>query len=249
MKKLVHYLAIMLMIVSPVVLQSCDDDDGYPVDNFVIRMATVRVEGGNTYYLEIDNGQKLWVAATQIPWYRPVNGQRVVADYTLLSDEYAGYDHAVRVNFLRNVLTKQVEELTAANEAEYGNDPVNIYDMWIGGKYFNVQFRFRLPAQNAHRVSLVRNTTVQYPDDGYIYLEYRYNDYDDVVGYTRWGMASFDLGEFAPNVATNYHGIKVKINSAVNGEKTYTFEFPERDSASNQRSVDYADELVEEGTK
>lgn len=241
MKTLNLYLLALVMIVIPV-LQSCDSDDGYSLGDFAEGMATVKVISGNTYYLEIDNGKTLWPAATQIGWYKPIDGQRVIANFTLLYDNFQGYDYAVRVNFLRNVLTKKVEDLTEENEEEIGNDPVSLRDIWVGGKYLNIDFNMNLPHTHKHRVSLVRNTLVEDPDDGYIHLEYRYNDYDDVTGYLRRGIVSFNMSELLTEEATTtYKGIKFKINDAQEGEKELVYEFSDKGESAFQEIKDSGD--------
>ncbi|NDV84867.1 NigD-like protein [Bacteroides sp. 51] len=251
MKKLNLYLITMIMIAIPM-LQSCDDD-GYPLDGFVFRMATVRVESGNTYYLEIDNGQKLWPAATAIPWYKPVDGQRVWADYTLLSDEIPNteFAHAIKVNYLYNVLTKAVEDLTAENEEEIANDPAYIEDMWIGANYLNIQFVINIPINELHRVSLVENTLNEAPlidEEGYICLEYRFNRADDVYTNVRRSYVSFNLGEYGPQRLADdaVKGLKVKINSIKNGEKDIVFEYKKDNT---EKAVQLGNDVVNEGTE
>lgn len=224
-------------------LQSCDDD-GYSLGNYVVRMATVRVISGNSYYLEIDNGKTLFPAASDVLWYKPVDGQRVVANYTLLGDDYGNYDHAVKVNFLSNVLTKTVEDLTAEDEEKFGNDPVRIIDMWAGGNYLNVEFWINLPSQYKHRISLVNNTSEDWPDDGYIHLEYRYNDQDDTTGYWRRSIVSFNLGNYVSEEAlAKYNGIKVKTNPAsADDTEAWTFEFRESPSS---KDISKSEEIVD----
>ncbi|MFT4072600.1 MAG: NigD-like protein [Dysgonamonadaceae bacterium] len=224
-------LALTLAVIP--FLSSCNDDDGYSLNSFTIRMATVKVISGNSYYLQIDNGKTLWPAATLHPGYRPKDGQRVIADFTLLSSNFGEYDYAIRVNRLRNILTKPTETLTSENENIFGNNPVSVYDMWVGGNHLNVQFRFSLPSSQAHRISLVENTTSGSPSidsEGYKLLEYRYNNQNDTTNLWSWGYVSFDLGENGPWASNNLKGIKVKINSRINGERTLVFNYAGRDS-------------------
>ena len=54
----------------------------------------------------------------------------MITYFNPLYDNYEGYDHAVKVEHNYNVLTKQVEDLTAENESEFGNDPV-----WVNKGY------------------------------------------------------------------------------------------------------------------
>ncbi|NDV65549.1 NigD-like protein [Bacteroides sp. 224] len=241
MKKLNLYLLGLLLMLIPAI-QSCGDD-GYSLGEFEIRMATVRVVGGSTYYLETDNEKTLWPVATEIGWYKPVDGQRVIANVTVLSDQYDKYDHAIRVNFLTNILTKNVEELTEENQEGFGNDPADIRDIWIGGHYLNVEFVFNLPKYQKHRVSLVKNTLAEDPEDGYIHLEYRYNDQDDVSGVFRYSMVSFNLSEYINDEATSYKGIKIKANLIDEEEKIYTYLFTDKSESS--REVDDPTDLVD----
>lgn len=236
------FILLSMVVVSMVpTLQSCDDD-GYSLGDFVIRMATVRAIGGNTYYLEIDNGKKLWPAATNIPMYRPTDGQRVIADFTLLADNFQGYDHAIKVNYLYDVRTKMVETLEAGSEDTFGDDPVLITDIWVGSKYLNVEFNINLPVNKRHSVHLIRNDNITDPGDGYTYLEYRYNTNSDVSGYWASTMVSFNLGEYGPGSV--YKGIKVRINSAKNGVRELTFDFPADNP--DPKEIENTDEYVGE---
>lgn len=242
MKKINLYLLAFLMIATTA-LQSCGDD-GYSLDDFIVSMATVRVISGSQYYLEVDNGETLFPAASNVQWYKPLDGQRVIANYTLLSRNYGDYDYGVLVNFVSNVLTKNVEDLTEADEEKYGNDPVSITDIWVGGKYLNVEFIFDIPSQYKHRVSLVNNKTEEWEDDGYIHLEYRYNDQDDVTGIRRRGIVSFYLGDYmSEDAVTEYRGIKIKTNpESDTAAEVWTFDFNKSDVA---KAIKDPDEIVD----
>lgn len=243
------YLLAILVAASPV-LHSCNDDNEHSLGEVVRRMATIRVISGNTYYLEIDNGQTLWPSATRIPWYKPVDGQRTIVVYTPLG-HLENYDEAICVNGLFNVLTKQVEELTTEDEDEYGDDPVMIEHMWIGANFLNIQFVFYIPSHTPHRVSLVLNTTTGKPlvdEEGYINLEYRYNNFNNVTSYLKRSYVSYNLGEYGPLSETldGVKGLKVRINSAKNGETTIKLNY--KDSA-DETKIDSADDAANEGLR
>ena len=92
MKKLGFLLLAWLLAMIPF-LQSCDDNDGYSLGDFAVDWATVRVTEGDTYSLKADNWGSLWPAATSIPGYRPIDGQRVLAYFNPLWDTTEqGYD-------------------------------------------------------------------------------------------------------------------------------------------------------------
>ena len=245
MKKLNFLLLALVLSVVPA-LQSCDDNDGYSLGDFAIDWATVRVAGGDAYSLTGDTWGTLWPGATAIPGYKPTDGQRVVAYFNPLGDNWEGYDHVVKVEYLRNVLTKQVEELTPENEAEFGNDPVLIYkgNMWISGGYLNVIFCQDLPAKEKHRISLVRpSSLVDDREDGYFHLELRYNTYGDTTG--RWvnGVVSFNLNSLKAD-GMDMKGIKVKLNSIENGENVeVVFDVKEQPTPESAKQASLSEEV------
>ena len=139
MKKLYGLFMAICLAVMPV-LQSCDDGDGYSLGDFTPPLwATVRVTG-NAFYLNCDVWGTLWPVNTDIGWYDAVDGQRVITVFNPLQDNYAGYDHAVKLLRLQNILTKEVETLTPETEEDFGNDPVfiNKGDISISGGYMNI---------------------------------------------------------------------------------------------------------------
>lgn len=241
MKKF-NLLLLAFLALAGVTFQSCENyDDGYSIGDFATDWATVNVEGAHVYDFMGDSWGKLWPAATDYPGYSPIDGQRVVIYFNPLYDNYPeGYDCSVKLMGIREILTKQIEELTADNEEELGNDPVSIYEgnMWIGGGYLNVVFNQSLPVKLKHLVSLVKNTTVTPPDDGYIHLEYRYNTFDDTTDYVRYGAVSFNLNSL--DIAPGTKGIKVKINSATNGEKEITFDLKETPTPEKVSQLDFS---------
>ena len=246
MKKF-NWIFLMLLLAIAPALQSCDDDDEYvifyPASSW--DWATVHATGGGGYYLDGDNYGTIVPIQTTIPWYRPVDGQRVVAYFDPLANIEGGVQ--VNVKGIQDVLTKSVETMTAENEAEYGNDPIVIYegDMWLGGKYLNLIFKQSLPASEKHRISLVQNKVdtsssvsaddgeegtsgdeteggnVELDADGYVNLELRYNTYNDVTNQATWGFVSYNLEDFYPtdeSGSAEMKGFKVKIHSKENGE-------------------------------
>lgn len=217
-------MAICLAVMP--VLQSCSDDDGYSLGDFTPPLwATVRTTG-NAFYLDCDVWGTLWPVNTDLGWYKPAEGQRVITVFNPLWDNYEGFDHAVKLLRLQDVLTKEVETLTPETEEELGDDPVLIYqgDISISGGYMNIFFLQNLPSETKHRISLVRpqDDRELYGDDGYIHLELRYNDYDDVTDRRAYGAVSYNLGSL--DVTSETKGIKLKLNSEKNGEVEVTFD-------------------------
>lgn len=222
MKKF-KFFGVALLLGVMALFQSCDDGDGYSIGDIAFDYVTVHVQGGNSYSFTGDAWGTIWPAApTFINGFRPVDGQRAFLVFNPLYDDFQGYDVAVKVEDIKPILTKQVETISAADEEAYGDDPVRITDSWMAGGYMNIIFNQQIPMSHKHRVSLVENTDKQYDDDGYIHLEYRYNTYGDTLNpvmirsIVSYNLNSVDLA--------NKKGVKMRINSAVNGERILQFD-------------------------
>ena len=147
---------VVCLAVMPA-LQSCDDNDGYSIGDFTPPLwATVRVTG-NAFYLDCDVWGTLWPVNTDLGWYEPVDGKRVITIFNPLSDGFDGYDHAVKLLRLYDVLTKEVETLTPETEEDFGNDPVAIFKGDIGIRIL-YSSRTCLPKRNIVSVWYARKT-------------------------------------------------------------------------------------------
>jgi hypothetical protein len=193
MKLLTPALSIAAAVL---LLNACDDGGGYSLDNAWYSIATVTPLSDDTYSLTLDNGTTLWPAATNAPGYRAEHRQRASVVYTILSDAFQGYDHAVKVLDIRNVLTKApAKDLGEKNEEEYGRDPVEILNMWIGDGYLNIEFGFSSGSMGViHYVNLVKMDNAATP---YSY-EFRHNAYGDHTLYAQKGIVAFDLSDLIP---------------------------------------------------
>lgn len=237
MTKIIKLLGCSLLIAATSFFQSCKDDNGYSIGDIGVDWVTVHVEGDGYYSFIGDSWGTMWPAATSIWNYKPVEGERAILYFNPLYDNYQGFDHAIKSESIYPILTKQVEQLTSENESEFADDPAYITDAWVSGGYMNIVFVQRLPQEHAHKVSLVENLTSEPEDDGYVHLEYRYNTYGDslsamplVSGAVSYNLNTLDL--------ENANGIKLRINSAVNGERVIVFE---KNSKSQPNGVDNID--------
>lgn len=242
--KLSNRILLLLVTLLSLTFASCDDDDGYSLGNFVARIATVKIESGVSY-IQADDQTTLLPIAGYFPSSRLVDGERIAINYTLLYDNFQGYDHAIKVNNFYKVLTKPVELIeTEEDDKKYGDDVVWVYDMWIGGNYLNVHYAYPYPLSERHRVSLVKNEWTETEDDGYVHLEYRYNaqgdlDNPEVQNLMFFSFVSFNLSSI--DLPVDSKGLKIKINSAKNGHKILTFE---RSQAEDNKSIDFEEGSV-----
>ena len=191
--KNINVKIILLAIIPFLFLGSCNnDDDGYASGKWWESLATVYPEN-NTYYLVLDNGSKLGVVASDVN-YRPKANQRVYVNYTLLSDSANGFKHLVKINWLSEILTKGIINLTFENQDSIGNDPIKIHSLWIGDDYLNIFFGYNTGGQSVHYINLVNNTIPDpNPIDEKIRLEFRHNANNTPEWYGRKGYVAFDL--------------------------------------------------------
>lgn len=194
MKQIRSGLILLSALIPLFVFTSCEDD-GYSLGDFVISLATVNPidENAGTYSLTLDNGKTLWPAASNV-LYRPKSNQRVIVNYTILGDSMGEYDHPVKINSMREILTKEIEDLTPDNQEEIGNDPIKILALWTGDDYLNIRFGYNTGGEERHRISLVHNKiNPVVNEDGTIVLEFRHNAYNDPEYYGVNNYAAYNL--------------------------------------------------------
>lgn len=200
---------IALTLAATFLLPSCDDDNGYSLDKFAVTMATVERDNGTSPHLLLDNGESVWISASQVPYMKLPAGQRMVANLTFLADNKQGFDYWARLNGYYLVLTKNIIKLDEANQESIGNDKVGINKIWVGGNYLNVEFTMYLPSKEKHLVNLADNTIAEHPEDGYAYLGFRYNAMgDENADYITRQLVSFYLGGVSPE-NKDIKGLKV----------------------------------------
>lgn len=228
-KSFVFLLAIVGWLTT-----SCDwDDDGYSVGDFSCDWVTTRITSSADYthdrisYFQGDTWGSLYPLSTY-PQLKLEENQRAMLMFNPIYDDYMGFDCGVKLIDVKPILTKRVELLTPDLDADFGNDPVYIYqgDIWMGGGFLNIIFKQQLPSIHKHRVSLVATSLENAEDDeGYVHLEFRYNDFDDVTKYYQFSAVSYDLSDLG--ITSQTRGIRLKLNSAVNGERIIQLDFKE----------------------
>jgi len=203
-------LIIVFIFTGTLLLNIGCDDNSRSLGNFGIDIATVIPEGENSYSLLLDNGKRLWAAASAIN-YSPTRNQRILLNYTILSEARDGYDHYVKVNDLWEILTKSIIELNSQNKDSIGNDPVKTNAVWVGGDYLNISFHFNYGGVKPHLINLVENKTTPLSSSEMIELELRHNAFNSQLERLYEGFACFDLRPYRNN-DTDSVKITVKVN-------------------------------------
>lgn len=222
MKRLPKLMFAICLAITPI-FYACNEEEGYSIGSFSAPSWATIATNGDGFYLYDDTWGTLWPINQNLHTgnngYQPTDGQRVIVTYSPISDNYYGYDHAVKILDMKEVLTKSIDTITSANEEELGNDPITIYkeNLTISGNHLNIIYQQNIPSEQKHRISLVRPSqdSELLGEDGYLHLQLRYNTYGDVTGYQVSNAVSFNLGSLP---LTSGKGIKLKLHSKVNGE-------------------------------
>lgn len=223
MKTLRLFMMMTGLLLASLTFQSCMDDDGYSLGDFWVAIATVETdEASDSHYFRLDDGSKLWPASGYYTGHNLDERQRVILNYTVLSDELKNSSRYVKVNDLYQVLTKPIaEDKVEGNDSFYGTDPVELKDMWVANGFLTIFFKANYSGEVKHFVNLVKNDRVE-TTDGSVYLEFRHNAYNDAGVYSVTGPVCFELDTL------NTTGEAVKLTIAVSttgGMKTYNMTY------------------------
>lgn len=215
-RKILTYIILLVVMLGN--FTACSDSDNYSLNDFRINIATVTYNDSQSYSLLLDNGVKLWPAASNI-YYKPHDNQRVFLNYTILSDKQGGYDHYIKINDMWDILTKPIIELTEANADSIGHDPIKINDFWIGNHFINAEFYFNYGGVRPHAINMVQNLQKKQIKNDTLKLELRHNSYNSLSDRLFSGLASFDLKPFRKEDKDSIP-IQIKVKDW-KGEQTY----------------------------
>ncbi len=214
---------LLIASLLPFFLACEDHQNNNDLNNYELDIATVQNPYNETsFFFRLDNNKRMWVDESNFSGYAPKDGQRIVANYTLLADKRAThlYDYDVRLNDVYEVLTKGIFNVSKATQDSIGNDSISIDDMWIGSDYLNVQFSY--PGYNkTHFINLVNDTSKIF-SDGKIHLYFRHNSNADSPVYLRSGIVSFNIKSLQTGASGTLLNLVIHVNIPNQAaEKTY----------------------------
>ncbi len=184
---------IGLLLVALIAFNGCkNDDDGYSLGKFWVTTATIEKGTINPYIIVTDNGDRLFPSASDVPWFKTRDGQRVWINYTILGDAEGNIDHFVKVNDLAEILTKGILGLTPANADSIGHDPIDIRSYWFTGDFLTIRFVYG-GGGTIHFINLVQDVDNPVNENGLPILEFRHNRNNDPYNYRMRGTVSFNL--------------------------------------------------------
>ena len=206
---------------------SCEDQNDNGLNNYQIDIATVQNPYNETsFFFKLDNKKLMWVDESAFSGFIPKDGQRIVANYTILADKRSThlYDYDVRLNDVYEVLTKAIFNVTKATQDSIGNDSVSIQDIWIGSDYLNVQFVYA-GNNKTHYINLVNDTSKVFTD-GKIHLYFRHNSNGDSPVYLKSGIVSFNIKSLQTGASGTLLNLVIHVNVPNQAaEKTYSLSY------------------------
>lgn len=235
-------LGAILLFMGVFAFSACgDEDDDYPNSTVTIGMANVeKPPQYDAPYFVLDNGEKLWVVQSALPYKDLKPGERVFGNYSLLQTGESGFAYNIRLNDYTIVPVQEIIGLNPDNVDSIGNNKMIIRDMWPSSEFLNVRFMLNFPNPQRPILNLVVNQMIPLVNDGYAHLELRYNS-NGSDGRLVPGLVSFKLRDYAPE-GSNLKGLKILVNTVTEGEKTYTFSYPlTKDEVPDFNSTDLAE--------
>lgn len=231
--------AAVAMAVLPL-FNSCLDknDTGFDYDYYYPdAIVTVKPvgEGDNEYfYLQLDDKTKLWPLDNASHPYGEKE-VRALVKYTL-TDMPSGvdgsvYNQAVQITWMDSILTKRPVvclpegDGEQTDEADYGDDPVEIYRDWtvVEDGYLTIHFGTYWGNTNIkHEVNLLTGLN---PDDPYE-VYFKHNAHGDGSYVARDGIVAFRLSDL-PDTGGETVDLTLKFDS-FSGIKTAPFKYKTR---------------------
>jgi hypothetical protein len=212
MKSHLNYLLLILLVPFFMACDNSYDGYGYPYYNYRVDIATVKNPTSTAKFsFLLDNNQLMQITQTNVPTFMPVDGQRIIANYTILSQTKVDsvYNSNVKLNDASTVLTKGIFKITPAKQDSIGHDSITIRDMWIGNDFLNVEFAY-LGYNKTHYINLVSDASKVYTD-GKTHLEFRHNGNGDAPTYYLTGIASFNLKSLQTGVTGTVLNLVIQV--------------------------------------
>jgi len=173
------------------------------------------------FFFVLDNNRIMQITETDLPSFMPTDGQRIIANYVLLSKSTADTTNIpVKLVDVYTVLTKGIFKIKPANQDSIGHDSITIRDMWIGNDYLNIEFAYK-GYNKTHYINLVSDASKVYTD-GKIHLEFRHNGNGDSPMYNYKGIVSFNLKSLQTGVTGNSLNLVIHVKAPFKTvEQTY----------------------------
>lgn len=216
---------LFFALILPLFLACNNEDEDF--EQSYVEMGTIENSSQLTNFVfNQDDNTRLKITNSDIKYYRPKHGQRVIMEYVVLpySGFASSYQYEVKMLDVYEVLTKGIFNITSATQDSIGNDAIGIRDIWISNNYLNIDFVY--PGYSKmHFISLVKDASKTYTDNK-VHLELRHNANDDYPSVNMNGLVSFNLTTLRVNGSNSVDFVlHTKEFNYGGAERTYNFTY------------------------
>jgi len=207
----------MFFIVIVSFLFSCEEKTvDYGFDNYYVEIVTAQNENE---FLS-DNG-KIIVVSSSKNKNNYTAGDRVLINYTLLSEDDSGDRYNVRINGSSKI---PLGKLSLTNDSTINAsavEPIFLESVWLGRNYLNMSFYLNYRSIT-HSIGLLADSMRMESDTLRMY--FIHDSKNDPPGYPSHAYLSFDLKDVLRNPEKTRQ-ISIQINTSNFGNKIYGFEY------------------------
>lgn len=229
MRTMKSFFTLSALFLLTVAFSSCDNDDrAFWPEGSLQAIVTVKPVANGAYYMQLDDTTTLIPANGYKPYFGTAEEQRAFVVYMPAEKNPRSVEYAVDVLAMDSILTKPIAENLGAfkNDEVYGDDPVDLWDVWIEDGYLSFRFSTYFSGNRKHFVNLIQSDETGSPYE----VEFRHNAYDDNPGYTGssglwkgWGWVSFRLDKLPD---TQGQTVKLKIRyDSYSGKKAFEMDY------------------------
>ena len=187
--------------------------------------------GLGAYYVEIVTAQnrnefitdkgKMIIADPNENTKTYVNGDRVLINYTVLSETESADSYSVRINGSSKIPLAKLTLTDGKTIHSVAKEPVLLESVWLGSHYLNMLFYFNFKS-TSHTIGVLTDSTSIKSDT--IRMYFSHDTKNDPPGYPNRTYLSVELKDVLGEPGHS-RPVTVQINTNNYGNKTYKFEY------------------------
>ena len=190
---------LFLVGLGSLLVTSCQKEgDNYSVGDFIVTFGVVKksLNSWENHVLYLDNGDKFIPVTSSLQLDSLQINQRVLVNFAPYKEEVNSDKSKTiygKINVVKNILYKNILQLSQSNSDSIGQDPIIVRDSWVtSDSILTVDFKYFMKGA-IHYINLAYSPDGRGKENPYI-LELRHNASGDHQIYGTSGYVSFNLG-------------------------------------------------------
>ncbi|MCK9640986.1 MAG: hypothetical protein M0R39_13855 [Prolixibacteraceae bacterium] len=210
----VQVLVLVSILTASTLWTSCQkSESNYSIGDFIVTFGiveSVSKDGINSILVKLDNGDQFVALDRSLHLDELKPNQRILINFAPYQDVVnSDLSKTIygKINFIQNILYKEILPLSKAVSDSIGHDPIIVRDSWVtGDSILTVDFKYYTQG-SLHYINLADNSEGNGKDKPFIF-EFRHNARGDKASYAASGYVSFKLN---PYKITGQHNTLFKI--------------------------------------